>query len=111
MLNLIDRRRERLFFRQLIQPGIRRAVKRALVLLLFDREDVTRPLGPCKQVLAVVGVKELSERLDAADDQEQIVLAAEREHGVNEIVTRALVAELDFQAVGEEGQEFGRELL
>ena len=43
--------------------------------LLFDGEDVTRPLGPCKQVLAVVGVEELAERLDAADDQEQIVLA------------------------------------
>ena len=30
---------------------------------------------------------------------------AEREHGVDEIVPRALLAELDLQAIGEEGQQ------
>ena len=61
-------------------------------------------LGAGEQVLAVIGVEEFAERLDAADHHQEIVLAAEREHGVDEIVARALLAELDFQAVGEEGQ-------
>ena len=68
-------------------------------------KDVAGALGAREQVLAVVGVEELAERLDAADDHQEIVLAAEREHGIDEIVTRALVAELDFQAVGEEGKQ------
>ena len=47
----------------------------------------------------------LPERLDPADDHEKIVLARQREHRVDEIVPRALVAQVDFQAVGEEGEE------
>ena len=39
----------------------------------------------------------------------QIVLAFEREHGIDQIVPRALLAQLDFQAVGEEGRaDLGR---
>ena len=37
--------------------------------------------------------------------EEKIVLAFEREHGIDEIVARALLAELDLEAVGEEGEE------
>ena len=107
-LDLIDRHSQRLFLRQFVQPGIRRAVERALVLLLLDREDVTRPLGPRKQVLAVVAVEEFAERLDATDHHQEVVLAAEREHGIDEIVTRALISELDLQAVGEERQKIAR---
>ena len=62
-------------------------------------------LGAGQQVLAVVGVEEFPERLDAADDHQEIVLTFERKHRVDEIVPRALFAELDFQAVGEEGEE------
>ena len=69
------------------------------------REDVAGALGAGEQVLAVVGVEEFAERLDAADDHQEIVLAFEREHGIDEIVPRALLAELDLQAVGEEGKE------
>ena len=72
------------------------------VLLLLDAEDVGGALVAGEQVLAVVGVEEFAERLDAADDQHEIVLAFEREHRVDEIVTRALLAQLDLQAVGEE---------
>ena len=75
----------------------------ALVLLLLDGEDVRRALGAGEQVLAVVGVEEFSERLDAADDHQEIVLASEREHGIDQIMPRALLAELNFQTVGEEG--------
>ncbi len=39
------------------------------------------------------------------DDQREVVLAAEREHGVDQVVARALVAEEDFETVGEEGEE------
>ena len=35
----------------------------------------------------------------------QIVLAGQGEHRVDEIVPRALVAQVDFQPVGEEGEE------
>ena len=66
------------------------------------REDVGRALGAGEQILAVVGVEEFAERLDAADDQHEVVLACEREHRIDEIVPRALLAELDLQAVGEE---------
>ena len=55
-----------------------------------------------EQVLAVLGVEEFAERLDPADDEQEIVLAFEREHGIDEIVARALLAQLDLQAVGEE---------
>ena len=74
------------------------------------REDVAGALGAGEQILAVVGVEEFAERLDAADDHQEIVLAAEREHGVDEVVSRALLAELDLQAIGEEGEkiELGR---
>ena len=69
------------------------------------RENIARALGAREQVLAVVGVEELAERLDPADDHQEIVLALQREHRIDEIVPRALVAELNFQAVGEEGEE------
>ena len=75
------------------------------------RKDVARALGAGEQVLAVVGVEEFAERLDAADDHQEIVLAAEREHRIDEIVPRALLAELDLQAVGEESEKIARKLL
>ena len=68
-------------------------------------EDVAGALGARQQVLAVVGIEEFSERLDAADHHQEIVLTAEREYGVDEIVPRALLAELNFQAIGEEGNQ------
>src|SRR5579863_9380805 len=105
LLRLIDRLGKRLLFSETIERGIRRAVERPLVLLLFDRKDIARALGAREQILAVVCIEEFSERLDAANYHQQIVLALEREHGIDEIMTRALLAKLDFQAVGEEGLE------
>ena len=107
-LDLFDRACERLFLGQPVKPGIRRAVERPLVLLLLDREDIGCPLRSRKQVLAVVGIQKLAQRLDAADHQQQVVLTAEREHGIDEVVTRTLVAELDLQAVREEGEKIAR---
>ena len=61
-----------------------------------------------EQVLAVLGVEEFAERLDAADDEEKIVLAFEREDRIDQIVPRALLAELNFQAIGEESEQLRR---
>ncbi len=60
-----------------------------------------------EQALAVIGCEEFAERLDAADDQEEVVLAFAmlREDGIDEIVARALIAQLDFEAVEEEGEQ------
>ena len=96
---------KRLFFGLLVEFRIGRAGIFAAVLLLLDADDVGGALIAGEQVLAVLGVEEFPQRLDAADDEQKIVLAFQREHGVDEIVPRALLAELDFQAVGEETQQ------
>ena len=107
-LHQVDRVRQRLLFVEAVERR-RRARRRSVRLSFFSsmREDVAGALGAGEQVLAVIGVEEFAERLDAADDHQEIVLAAEREHGIDEIVPRALLAELDFQAVGEEGEKIG----
>ena len=87
------------------QARVRRAGVGGVVLLLLDAEDVRRALGAGEEIFAVVGVEEFAQRLDAADDQHEIVLAGQREHGIDEIVARALLAELDLQAIGEEGEQ------
>ncbi len=78
------------------------------VLLFLGAQDVGGAAIAGEQVLAVLGVEQPAERLDPADDHEQIVLAGQREHRVDQIVPRALVAEVDFEAVGEEGEEVAR---
>src|SRR5262249_10983367 len=83
----------------------RRAGVFGLVTLLLDAENVDGALVAGEQVLAVLGIQECAECFDAADDEHEIVLAFEREHGVDEIVARALLTELHFEAVGEEGEE------
>ena len=67
----------------------------SLILLLLDAEDVRRALDAGEQVLAVVAVEEFAQRLDAADDQHQVVLAFEEQNGIDQIVPRALLAQLD----------------
>ena len=78
------------------------------VLLLLGAQDVGGAAIAGEQVLAVVAVEQRAQRLDAADDHQQIVLARQREHRVDQIVPRALVAQIDFEAVGEEGEEVVR---
>ena len=107
----IDRLRQRFFLGLLVKLRIGRAGIFAHVLLLLDADDVGRALVAGEQIFAVLGVEEFSERLDAADDEKEIVLAFERKHGVDEIVPRTLLAELDFQAIGEESQQFDAQWL
>ena len=75
------------------------------VLLFFGAQDVGGAAIAGEQVLAVLGFEQLSERLDPADDHEKIVLPRQREHRIDQIVARAFFAEVDFQAIGEEGEE------
>ena len=77
------------------------------VLLFLGLEDIGGAAVAGEQARAVRAVEEAPERLDAPHDRHEIVLAGQREHRVDEIVARALVAEVDFQAVGEEGEEVG----
>jgi hypothetical protein len=82
------------------------------LLLLLGAQDVGGALGSGEQVLAVLAVEESRERLDAAHDHQQIVARrAGAERGVDQIVTRALVAEIDLQAVVQEGEEAARPLV
>src|SRR5262249_51779754 len=74
----------------------------ARVLLLLDADDVGRALVAGEQILAVLHVEEFAECLDSADDEQEIVLTFEREHGVDQVVARALLAQLDLEAVGGE---------
>ena len=100
---------ERALLRQALlldQPMVRRVVERALpVLLLLGPQDVRRALVAGEKILPVLAVEEFAERLDAPDDEQEIVLPRQREHRIDQIMPRAGVAEMDLEAVGEEGEE------
>ena len=81
------------------------AVIGAAILLFLDLQDVGGALDTGQQIPAIVGVEELRQRLDALDDHQQVVLIAEREDGVDQVMPRALVFQVDFEAVGEEGEQ------
>ncbi len=88
LLGDVDGFGQRFFFAS-FELCIRRAGVTLVVLLFLDAKDIGRALNAGEQVLAVVGVKEFAKRLDAADDQQQIVLALKREYRVDQIVSRA----------------------
>ncbi len=62
-------------------------------------------LKPCEQVGAVVGGEEVLQRAGAGDDEGEVVVAGHGEAGVDHVVADALVAEVDLEAVVEEGEE------
>ncbi len=64
---------------------------------------------PTKKVLAVLGGDEGRQRFDAPRDHQQVV-GVRRQHGIDEIVAGALVAQIDLQPVVEEGEEADRQL-
>ena len=80
------------------------------VLLFLGPQDVGGAAIADEQVSAVLGIEQAPERLDPAHDHEKIVLTRQGEDGVDEIVPRALVAQIDFQAIGEEGEEASNDL-
>ena len=76
--------------------------------LLLGLQDVGGALVAGQEVLAVVGGEKRSQSLDALDDEQQVVLTAEREDGVDEVEAGTLFAQLHLQPVGEEVEEIGR---
>ena len=72
------------------------------VLLLFRLQDIRRALVACEQIHTVLSGYESLECMDTGEQAHEIVLAAECEHGVDQVVTNACFALLDFQAVGKE---------
>src|SRR6185437_2139888 len=100
-----DRMSQGPFFVLLISRRLRCTCVFAAVLLFLNADDVSGPLVASEQVLAVLGVEKLSQRLDALDNEKKIVLAFEREHGINEIVPCALLAKLDFEAFSQKRQK------
>ena len=58
----------------------------------FGLEDIGRALVASKQICAIFGLKEFAEGRDAFGDENEIILA-EREDGIDEIVALALVAD------------------
>src|SRR5690606_14578984 len=70
-------------------------------LLFLGSQNVRRALGAGEEVLAVFRIEEDAKRSDAADDQQQII-GIRRNHRVDQIMPRTLVAEVNFQAIMEE---------
>ena len=66
---------------------------------------VVGALEALQQVRAVLGFQEGGEGLGAFDQQGQVVIAGHGKAGVDQVVADALVFEVDFEAVVEEGEE------
>ena len=64
-------------------------------------------LTPASRLAPSSVLQELAQRLDPLDDQRQVVLPAEREHRIDQIVPRPLLAQMHLEPVGEEGEEVG----
>ena len=58
-----------------------------------------------RRLRAVLGLEEGLQRFDARHQAHKIVLGAKAEHGIDQIVTRALLLKRDFEAVGEEVEQ------
>src|SRR5262245_47553238 len=70
-----DRLRQRFLLSLLIERQIGRARIVALILSLFDADDVGRALVAGEEIFSVLSVEEFAERFDATDDEQKIVLA------------------------------------
>ena len=77
----------------------------------FLLEDVRGALIACEQVGAVVGRDEGLQRVDTGKQADEIILAAKREHRVDQVVANTGFALLDLEAVGEEVEDFHLEVM
>jgi hypothetical protein len=75
------------------------------VLGLGLGEEVGGALEALEEVGAVLGLEERRQRLGPPDEEDEVVVPRHGEAGVDDVVPDALVAEVDFQAVVEEGEE------
>ena len=62
-------------------------------------------LEALQQVRAILGFQEGGEGLGPFDEQGEVVIAGHGKAGVDQVVADALILEVDFQAVVEEGEE------
>ena len=83
-----------------LKAGVTGFFAPAVPLLL---QDVRRAAVPGEEVGTVLGRHERLQRPDPGEEANEVVLAAEREHGVDQVVADAGLALLDLEAVGEEG--------
>src|SRR5262245_28264847 len=72
------------------------------VLLLLDTDDVGCTLVAGEEILAIVAIEEFTQSLNAAHDEQEIILAFEREDSIDKVVPSALLAQLDLEAIGYE---------
>src|SRR5690606_25827168 len=89
LLGFADRLVQRDFLR--LRSGDSFTGERLAGLLLLFAQDIRRSPVSGEEVLAVLAVQELAERRHPADDKEKVILIAEREHGVDQIVPGALL--------------------
>ena len=75
------------------------------VLLLLDADDVAGPAEGGEQIAAVLAVDEALQRLGARRQADEVVLLADRERGRDQVVADAALAQMDLEAVGEEGDQ------
>ena len=94
------------------EPGIGAEGVLHAVARLGLGEDVVGTSEALDEVLAVRRVDERLERLGAADEEGEVVLgdrgAGPGERGVDDVVADAAVAQVDLEAVVEEGEEVSR---
>src|ERR1051326_853257 len=76
----------------------------SLVSFLLDANNIRRAPVTREKILAILCLKEAPERLDPPHAQHEVVLAAERKHRIDQIVARALLAQLDLETIREEIQ-------
>src|ERR1700730_664686 len=111
LLRGFDRTRKRSLLILAVEQRVRRPGIFAIVLLLFDSDDVCGALVAGEKISAILGFEQFAQRLDPADNENKIILATEREHRVHEIVPRALFAQLHLQPVDEEGEKISDKAL
>ncbi len=75
----------------------------AVPILLL--QDIRRALVAGEQIRRLLGLDERLQRADAGEQTDEIVLSAEREHRVDQVVANAGFALLDLEAVGEEVEQ------
>src|SRR5690606_4223541 len=96
---------KRLFFVLSEKGSIGRGVVGLAVLLFLDAKNIRGALVTGKQVLAIFRAQEVGQSLNALHDENEIILPFKREDGVDKIMPRTAIPQIDFQAVGEEGEE------
>ena len=75
-----------------------------IIRMMRHRLQISRVRGaaiPGEEIGAIIRFQESLQGFDAAHQADEIVLVPEREHGVDQIVADALLAQRDFEPVSE----------